>query len=74
LHLRRAAEVVRLAKKYKSRITLCHKCKLADSCSILDVLALGATKDCQIALIAEGPDEKLAIREISEHFSDGAGI
>jgi phosphocarrier protein len=74
LHLRRAAELVKFTRLYKSKITFCHNCKLADSCSILDVLALGATKGCQIAVIAEGPDEKEAVRDISGRFSDGGGI
>lgn len=73
LHLRRAAQVVKLTKKYKSRIYLCHKCKFARSCSILEVLTLAATKDTEIAIIAEGPDEKEAIKNICEYFEKGAG-
>jgi phosphotransferase system HPr (HPr) family protein len=74
LHLRRAADVVNLSKKYKSKIYLCHRCKFADTCSILEVLTLAATKDAEVAIIAEGPDEKEAIKEVARFFTNGAGI
>lgn len=68
LHLRHAAKVVASAKRYKSKIYLCHKCKFADSCSILEVLTLAATKNSDIAVIVEGPDEKEAIENICGLF------
>lgn len=74
LHLRNAARVVQTAKKYKSKIFLCRKCRFADSCSILEVLTLAATKGAEIAIFAEGPDEKEAVTGIRELFNDGGGI
>jgi phosphotransferase system HPr (HPr) family protein len=74
LHMRQAAKVVESAKKYKSKIYLCHRCKFADTCSILEVLTLAAAKDAEIAVIVDGPDEREAIEEISQSFSNGAGI
>ena len=41
LHLRKAADVVLCAQRFRSAITLCHKRKSADACSILQVLCLG---------------------------------
>ena len=74
LHMRRAASVVELSKRYKSKIYLCHKCRFANTCSILQLLTLAATKDAEIAVIAEGPDEKEAINGITQVFINGAGI
>jgi len=74
LHMRCAAEVVQTAKKYESKIILCKDCKFADSCSILQILTLSASKGTEIEIIANGPDEKYAIEEISQLLTNGAGI
>jgi len=74
LHLRRAAEVVKSCKKYLSKIHLCYNCKIADTCSILQVLGLAAPCNSEVAVIAEGPDEKKAAMEIAGLFSQGGGI
>lgn len=70
LHMRHAADVVARARKHRSRIFLCHKCKFADTCSILEVLTLGAAENDELALIADGPDEKEAINNICELFME----
>ena len=74
LHLRAAARIVDFARKCKSKITLCHDCKFADSCSVLQLLSLGAAKDAEIEVIAQGQDEKEVIKKIGGFFSDGSGI
>lgn len=74
MHLRVAARVVNASKRYKSKILLCHKCKFADACSILELVSLAVTKSSEIAVVAEGPDEKEAVKEIGQLFIDGAGI
>jgi phosphocarrier protein len=74
LHLRKAAQVVLCAQKFESKILLCHQCKQADTCSILQVLSLGAGHHADLTVIATGPDEKEAVIGIIEVFSDGAGI
>lgn len=74
LHLTPSARVVLCAQQFKSRIILCHKCKEADACSILQILSLGATFGADIGIRATGPDEKEAIKSITEVFSDGSGI
>lgn len=69
LHLRTAADVTNLAGNYKSRILLCRGCRVADTCSIIQVLSLAAEEGSEIAVIAEGPDEQEAIRGISGLFT-----
>ncbi len=74
LHLRPAAKLVKCARLFRSKISLCHGCKEADACSIIDVLSLGAGKGAAIKVRAEGADARQAIRSITELFNDGAGI
>lgn len=74
LHLTPSAKVVRCAQKYSSRITLCHNCKEADACSILQILTLGARYGADIEISAAGPDEQEAVRNLEELFQDGSGI
>ena len=74
LRLTPSAKVVRCAQQFKSQITLCHDCKEADACSILQILTLGAGFGSEVEITASGPDESEAIDRIVEAFSDGAGI
>ena len=74
LHLRTSAKVVQCAQKFKSHIVLCHKCREANGCSILQVLSLGAPFDGDVEIRATGPDEDEAVRRMAEVFNNGAGI
>ena len=74
LHLRKAAEIVRCAQRFESKVTLCNQCTHADACSIMQLLLLGAGQHTQLDVIAHGPDEKEAVNSIIELFEDGGGI
>jgi phosphocarrier protein len=74
LHLREAARVVTAAKKFISKIQLWHNSAKADTGSILEVLLLAAPQDSEVTLVIEGPDEKEAMRELTQIFQDGGGI
>ncbi|MEI8012803.1 MAG: HPr family phosphocarrier protein [Candidatus Omnitrophota bacterium] len=74
LHLREAARIVTIAKKFTSRIQLWHNSAKADTRSILDVLALAVPQDSEVTLVIEGPDEKEAMKEFSQTFQNGEGI
>ena len=74
LHLRRAAEVVRAAMKFKSEVTLRHRHGSADARSIMQILLLEAGAYTELEVTAHGPDEKEAVRGIVEVFDQGAGI
>lgn len=69
-----SAKVVRCAQQFKSQITLCHDCKEANACSILQVVTLGAGFGSEVEITASGPDELEAIDRMVEAFTDGAGI
>ena len=74
LHLREAARIVTLAKKFSSKIQLWHNSSKADTRSILDVLTLAVPQNSEVTLVIEGADEKAAMREFVHTFQDGAGI
>jgi phosphotransferase system HPr (HPr) family protein len=75
LHARAAAQLVRLAGKYKSRITLTRTDNevTADAKSILSVLTLAASRGTELKLNVEGTDEREALTAIEEIITNGFG-
>jgi phosphocarrier protein HPr len=75
LHARAAAQLVRLAGKFKSRIILTRTDNevMADAKSILSVLTLAAPKGTELKLNVEGEDEREAIVAVEEIFINGFG-
>ena len=75
LHARAAAQLVRLAGKYRSRITLRRDDSgaFANAKSILSVLALAAPIGTVLSLEADGVDEKEAFDAVAAVFADGFG-
>ncbi len=74
LHLREAARIITVAKKYNSRVQIWHNKAKAETDSILDVLRLAVAQNAEVTLVVEGEDEKEAVKEISQTFQDGGGI
>lgn len=75
LHARAAAQLVRLAGKFRSRISL-HRPETnvyADAKSILSVLTLSASIGSELQLKVEGEDEKAAYDAVEQLFSEGFG-
>lgn len=75
LHARAAAQLVRLAGKYRSRLTLRRNDSgaFANAKSILSVLALAAPVGTALHLEADGTDESEAFEAISTLFAEGFG-
>lgn len=75
LHARAAAQLVRLAGTFKSRILLkrLDSNVTADAKSILNVLTLAASRGTQLDLEIEGPDESAALEAITDIFTRGFG-
>ena len=69
LHLRTAASLVRLSKRFRSTIFL--KCggKVADLRSILSILSLCATMGTALDVEAIGDDEHDATQAVEQAFS-----
>jgi phosphocarrier protein HPr len=61
LHARPAANFVKTAMRFRSRVTVGVNGKTADAKSILAVLALGATGGTSLQLNAEGEDAPAAL-------------
>jgi phosphocarrier protein HPr len=75
LHARAAAQLVRLAGGFKSRIHLKRQENnlIANAKSILSVLTLAAAIGSELLLTVDGDDESTAFEEISMLFSKGFG-
>ena len=75
LHARAAAQLVRLAGKFKSKIQLIRQdnAVMADAKSILSVLTLAASKGTKLQLFIEGSDEVEAKEAIIAIFEAGFG-
>ncbi|MBE6906908.1 MAG: HPr family phosphocarrier protein [Ruminococcaceae bacterium] len=66
LHARPAAELVKAAARFKSRIVLEGNGKKADAKSIILVLGLGLRQNDSITIRADGEDEEAAIQMLAE--------
>ncbi len=75
LHARATASLIRVASKFKSKITLLRLDKnlSADAKSILSVLTLAASKGIELELTIEGADETEAFEAIKQIFEQGFG-
>ncbi|MBK7708944.1 MAG: HPr family phosphocarrier protein [Acidobacteria bacterium] len=75
LHARAAAQLVRLASGFRSRIRLYRldNSVIADAKSILSVLTLAASKGVALELEIDGEDEKIAMDSVVSIFANGFG-
>ena len=64
LHARPASMFVKVASKYKSEITLIKEEKEYNAKSLMAILSMGAGKDTEITIKAEGVDEKEATEDL----------
>ena len=61
LHARPASQFVKLAKQFKSDITISSKGKTVNAKSMVLILTLAVNKDSEIAISATGEDEQEAV-------------
>ena len=75
LHARAAAQLVRLASGFKSKILLSRPDTnaFADAKSILSVLTLAASMGTVLFVTADGEDEGNALEAVGQLFRDGFG-
>lgn len=75
LHARAAAQLVRLAGTFRSRIIITRRDNnvMADANSILSVLTLAAAKGTELVLSVDGDDEQEALDAIAGIFKIGFG-
>jgi phosphocarrier protein HPr len=73
LHARPAAEIVKLAAKFKSEITIVKDDLDVNGKSIMGVMMLAAEHGSTILLRAEGPDADAALEALSTLVSNKFG-
>lgn len=75
LHARAAAQLVRLASSFKSKIEIFRidNDVAADAKSILSVLTLAAGKGVELKIIFNGEDEQEAAAAVKKLFAEGFG-
>ena len=69
LHARPATFFIQKANEYKSSIWIEKDERRVNAKSLLGVLSLGITRGTMITIIAEGPDETLAVDSLVELIS-----
>jgi phosphocarrier protein HPr len=73
IHARPAAEIVKLAAKYKSDITVCRDDLEVNGKSIMGVMMLAAECGATVTLRAEGPDADQALEALSDLIASRFG-
>ncbi len=78
LHLRIASKVSRIARDAGVPVNiLCADCPKIDACSVIGLLALGATAGTPLEIEVDESDEKKAnavLQALAQVFEDGGGI
>ena len=73
LHARAAAQIVKTASAYTSRIMLAKDGMEVDGKSIMGIMMLAASKGSSIVVQAHGEDEGLALAGLEQLFKDKFG-
>jgi phosphocarrier protein HPr len=73
IHARPAAEIVKLAAKYKSEITLIKDDTEVNGKSIMGVMMLAAEQGSQLLIRADGPDEAAALDALAGLIASNFG-
>lgn len=70
IHARPAAEIVKIAGKFSSKVFLVSGAKRVDAKSLLMVMSLGAKNGTEITVQIEGDDEQAAMTALDELFAN----
>ncbi len=73
LHARAAAQLVRLANRFRADVFIVKEDQEVNGKSIMGVLMLAATQGTNIAIRTEGEDAELALKAIGELVESGFG-
>jgi phosphotransferase system HPr (HPr) family protein len=69
LHARPAAELVKAAARFQSKIEVASGAQIANAKSLLSILKLGIKNGQSMILKADGPDAETALSELSSLFA-----
>jgi phosphocarrier protein len=70
IHARPAALIVQTAGKFKSKVWFERGSERINGKSIMGILAMGATYNTELRIIAEGEDEEAAATALEELFNN----
>jgi phosphocarrier protein HPr len=70
LHARASSKLTQLASQFNSEIFLIKNSKKVNATNIMDILMLAASVGSEVEIQVSGPDEKKAIKQISELFEN----
>ncbi len=73
LHARAAAQIVKTASAYASKITIMKDGLQVDGKSIMGIMMLAAAKGSSVLLVAQGADEDQAVAGLEKLFKDKFG-
>ena len=71
LYAKSAASFIQLANRFKSVIFLEYEERKANAKSLLGVLSLALSQNCEVLITAEGVDEKEAGETLANYISSG---
>ena len=74
LYGRSAASFIQLANRFKSTIFVKFEEKKANAKSLLGILSLALTRNCEIDISAEGVDEKEAADSLANYVDSGCPV
>ncbi len=70
LHARPAGQLVKEAKKYSSRITVCANGKECDATRLMALMAMCIKCDTVVKITVDGKDEENCATELEEFFNE----
>lgn len=73
LHLRAAAELVKVANKFKSSITIHHGVQNVNAKSLMGLMTLAAAKGTELEFVAEGEDAKEMMAALKQLLANKFG-
>lgn len=73
LHAQACASIADIAEHCRCRLFVVRKGRRASARDIVAVMLLTAAMGATVRIVADGPDEEIAIREIAALFHDGLG-
>lgn len=73
LHARAAAQIVKAASAYSSKITFSKDGLEVDGKSIMGIMMLAAAKGSSVLLVVQGDDETQAVAGLQKLFTDKFG-
>lgn len=73
LHLRAAAELVKVANKFKSQIIIHHGVQNVNAKSLMGLMTLAAAKGTELEFSAEGDDAKEALAGLKQLLAQKFG-